>query len=133
MYVADALRSAGREVSAIARAGTPTHAKLRDRLTVLLIVTVGIDLICAVLALILERHGSSTQIKSFGSAIFWTSTQLLTVSSSIQNPVSVGGRILDVVMEAYAITVVATLAGSLGSFMVKRAEEVEAAAAAPKR
>jgi hypothetical protein len=133
MYVADALRSAGREISSVARGGSPTHAKLRDRLTVMLIVTVGIDLICAVLALILERHGSSTQIKSFGSAIFWTSTQLLTVSSSIQNPVSVGGRMLDIVMEAYAITVVATLAGSLGSFMVKRAEEVEAAAAAKKR
>jgi hypothetical protein len=133
MYVADAMRSAGREISAVARGGSPTHAKLRDRLTVMLIVTVGIDLICAVLALILERHGSSTQIKSFGSAIFWTSTQLLTVSSSIQNPVSVGGRMLDIVMEAYAITVVATLAGSLGSFMVKRAEEVEAAAAAKKR
>jgi len=43
---------------------------------------------------------------------------------------SVGGRVLDIAMEAYAITIVATLAGSLGSFMVKRAEEVEAAAAA---
>jgi hypothetical protein len=122
MYIADALRSAGREVSAIARAGTPTHAKLRDRLTVLLIVTVGIDLICAVLALIFERHVPSTQIKTFGSAIFWTSTQMLTVSSQIQNPISVGGRILDVAMEVYAISVVATLAGSLGSFMVKRGE-----------
>jgi hypothetical protein len=132
MYVADALRSAGREVSAVARGGSPTHAKLRDRLTVILIVTVGIDLICAVLALIFERHVPNTQIQSLGSAIFWTSTQLLTVSSQIQNPMSFGGRILDIAMEAYAITIVATFAGSLGSFMVKRAEEVEAAAAAQK-
>jgi hypothetical protein len=128
MYVADAMRSAGREISAVARGGSPTHAKLRDRLTVMLIVTVGIDLICAVLALIFERHVPNTQIQSFGSAFFWTSTQLLTVSSQIQNPMSVGGRILDIAMEAYAITVVATLAGSFGSFMVKRAQELEAAA-----
>jgi hypothetical protein len=133
MYIADAMRSAGRELSAVARGGTPTHARLRDRLTVLLIVTVGIDLICAVLALIFERHVPNTQIQSFGSAIFWTSTQMLTVSSQIQNPMSVGGRILDVAMEVYAISVVATLAGSMGSFMVKRAQELDAAAAATKR
>jgi hypothetical protein len=57
--------------------------------------------------------------------LFWTSTQLLTVSSSIQNPISFGGRVLDVAMEAYAITIVATLAGSIGSFMIKRAHELE--------
>ncbi len=65
------------------------------------------------------------RITTFGSALFWTSTQLLTVSSSLQNPISAGGRILDVAMEAYAITVVATLAGSIGAFMVKRARELE--------
>jgi hypothetical protein len=133
MYLADAMRSAGREISAIARGGSPTHAKLRDRLTVMLIVTVAIDLICAVLALIFERHVPNTQIQSFGSAFFWTSTQLLTVSSQIQNPMSVGGRILDIAMEAYAITIVATLAGAFGSFMVRRAHELEAAATAEKR
>jgi hypothetical protein len=125
VYLADVMRDARREFSAVLRAGTPTHARLRDRLTALVIVTVGIDLICAVLALIFERHAPGTQIKSFGSAIFWTSTQLLTVSSQIQNPISLGGRILDVAMEAYAITVVATLAGSIGSFMFRRAHELE--------
>ena len=46
----------------------------------------------------------------------------------MQNPFSLGGRILDVGMEAYAITIVATLAGSIGSFMIKRAPEMEQAA-----
>jgi hypothetical protein len=36
-------------------------------------------------------------------------------------------------MEVYAITVVATLAGSLGSFMVKRGQELEAAESDHKR
>jgi hypothetical protein len=33
--------------------------------------------------------------------------------------------ILDVCMEAYAITVVATLAGSIGTFLIRRAREVD--------
>jgi hypothetical protein len=47
------------------------------------------------------------------------------VSSQIQNPFTTGGRILDVAMEAYAISVVATLAASIGAFMSKRARELE--------
>lgn len=122
------MRAAAGEVRDVARAKTPTHARLRDSLVVIGVATIGIDVICAVLALVLEQGAKQTQIASFGSAIFWTSTQLLTVSSSIQNPISVGGRILDVAMEAYAITVLASLAGSLGAYMVKRGREVEHAA-----
>ena len=56
---------------------------------------------------LLERHSRQTEITTFGSAVFWTTTQLLTVSSQIKNPISVGGRVLDVFMEIYAITVIA--------------------------
>jgi hypothetical protein len=69
---------------------------------------------------------SETELKTIGSAAFWTTTQLLTVSSSIANPLSVGGRVLDIFMEAYAITVIATLAGAIGSFLQKRGEEIDA-------
>ena len=123
-------RAAAVEFRDVLRADTPTHSRLRDTLTAIAVVTVGVDLICAVLALLLERHAAKTQIDSFGSAIFWTSTQLLTVSSQIQNPISVGGRILDVFMEAYAITVVATVTGSMGAFLIRRGRELEQAAAA---
>jgi hypothetical protein len=92
--------------------------------------TIGFDLVCAVLALLFEHDAAQTQVTSFGSALFWTSTQLLTVSSSIQNPISTPARVLDVAMEVYAITVVATLAGAMGAFMVKRGAELEQAAKA---
>jgi len=46
-------------------------------------------------------------------------TQLLTVSSQIKNPITVGGRILDGFMEIYAISVIAGLAGAIGSFLQK--------------
>ncbi len=132
MYLAGVLRSTAAEVRDVARARTPTHSRLRDRLVGIALVTIGIDLLCAVLAFVFEHHGKQTQILSFGSALFWTSTQLLTVSSSVQNPVSTPGRLLDVAMEVYAITVVASLAGALGAFMVKRGAELELAAEAAK-
>ena len=91
----------------------------------IIMVTVGIDLFCAVAAFLLERHSQQTEIKTFGSAAFWTTTQLLTVSSQIKNPISVGGRILDVFMEIYAITVIAALAGALGTFLQKRGQEID--------
>jgi hypothetical protein len=121
-----ALRSAAREFGDVLRAATPTHRRLRDQLVAIIVATVGVDLLCAIAAFVLERDSQQTDIKTFGSAAFWTTTQMLTVSSQIKNPISVGGRILDVFMEIYAITVIATLAGALGSFLQKRGEEIDA-------
>ena len=128
MYAARVLSEAGAEVRNVIRAGTPTHSRLRDRLVALALATLGFDLICAILAFVVEHHQQQTQIKTFGSALFWTTTQLLTVSSSFQNPISLVGRVLDVVMEIYAITVIGSLAGALGAFLIKRGEEIDAAA-----
>lgn len=120
------LASARRELRDVVRAATPTHRRLRDILVTIIIATVGVDLFCAVMAFLLERHSPQTEVKTFGSAAFWTTTQLLTVSSQLKNPISLGGRILDVFMEIYAITVIATLAGAVGSFLQKRGEEIDA-------
>jgi hypothetical protein len=129
MYVVRVMSGIARGVRDVVRARTPTHARLRDSLVGIALATLGVDLICAVLALVFEQHANQTQITSFGSALFWTSTQLLTVSSSIQNPISTPARILDVAMEVYAISVVASLAGAMGAFLVKRGHELEKAAA----
>ena len=79
----------------------------------------------AIAGFLLERHAQQTEIGTIGSAVFWTTTQLLTVSSQIKNPITVGGRILDVLMEIYAITVIAALAGAIGSFLQKRGQEID--------
>jgi hypothetical protein len=117
------LGSAAREALGVAKAATPTHRRLRERLTVILVATLGVDLICAAAAFLLERNVPETEIKTFGSAFFWTSTQLLTVSSNLKNPISFGGRALDIFMEVWAISIIATLAGAMGSFIQKRGEE----------
>ncbi|MFZ0387936.1 MAG: ion channel [Solirubrobacteraceae bacterium] len=121
--------AAAREVRDMLRATTPTHRRLRDALVAIVAATLGIDLLCAIAAFLLERHAHQTQIHTFGSAAFWTTTQLLTVSSQIINPLSAGGRILDIFMEVYAITVIAMLAGVFGSFLQKRGREIDAALA----
>jgi hypothetical protein len=69
----------------------------------------------------LERDSQQTAIKAFGSAAFWTTTQLLTVSSQI----TVGGRILDVFMEIYAITVIASLASAIAGFLQERGQATD--------
>src|SRR5690242_3434029 len=125
MYLSRVLRDAGREIHDVARARTATHERLRDHLVVILVATLGVDLMCGVLALLFEKDAKQTQITGFGSALFWTSTQLLTVSSSLQNPITAAGRVLDVVMELYAITVIAAMAGAMGSFLIKRGHERE--------
>ena len=124
----DLMRRACRELRAVLRAETPTHRRYRDHLTIIVVVTIAVDLLCTVLAYLLERHAAGTQIHTLGSAFFWTSTQLLTVSSQISDPISFGGRALDIFMEAYAISVVATLSGATGAFIQKRGSELDAKA-----
>ena len=119
------LGSAAREFRDVLRAATATHGRLRDHLVTIIVATAGVDLFCAIAAFLLERHSQQSEVKTFGSAAFWTTTQLLTVSSQLKNPISVGGRILDVFMEIYAITVIASLAGAIGASFTSRGEELD--------
>jgi hypothetical protein len=107
----------------VARASTPTHEHLRSRLAFLFVATVVLDAIASVLIFIFERHANGTEIRTFGESLFWTSTQLLTVSSQLPNPISTPARVLDVFLQAYAISAVAILAGSFGAFFHRRGME----------
>lgn len=116
-------RAGSREVLRVARGDTRTHDLLRSRLVFVFAATVALDLAASVLILLFERHADGTQITTFGDSLFWTSTQLLTVSSQLPNPISTSARILDVFLQAYAISVVAILAGSFGAFFHHRGIE----------
>jgi hypothetical protein len=122
------LATAAREIGAVARADTEAHRHLRERIVAIAAMSVVVDIVCALLTFLFERHAAGTDVKSIGSALFFSSTQLLTVSSSMANPLTTAGRVLDVAMEAYAITVVATLAGSFGAFFHRRSHERSEAA-----
>ena len=112
----------------VLRGETPTHSDLRDRVLAIVTLTLIADLVGSLLIWLLERHESGSDIKTFGDSIFWTTSQLLTVSSSLQNPIGTGARIIDVVLEIWAISVVAALAGSFGAFFHRRSTEHHGAA-----
>ena len=59
---------------------------------------------------------TKTEITSFGDALFFTTVQLLTVSSQIRNPFTPWGRIVDVLLEVWAVIVVAGSAGAVAAF-----------------
>ena len=100
----------------VLRAVTPSHALLRSRLVTLFLATVVLDAIASVLILGFERNEPRTEITNLGDSIFWTTTQLLTVSSQLPNPISTPARVLDIGLQAWAISAVAILAGSFGAF-----------------
>jgi hypothetical protein len=64
----------------------------------------------------LEHDHRGGDIHGIGDAAFFTSVQLLTVSSAIKNPLSSGGKIVDVGLEIWAIFVVTAVAGSFATF-----------------
>jgi hypothetical protein len=100
------------------------------RLVIIAMATLALDAIASVLILLFERHAVGTEITSLGDSVFWTSTQLLTVSSQLPNPISTPARVFDIFLQAYAITVVAMLAGSFGAFFHRRGIERDGLATA---
>jgi hypothetical protein len=78
--------------------------------------TLVVDALGTVAVFFLERHAKQTDIHTFGDALFFTTVQLLTVSSQIKNPLSAGGRVVDVALELWAVVAVAGSAGAVASF-----------------
>jgi hypothetical protein len=95
------------------------HRRLVSRLLLVLALTAVIDVIGTVLVYSFERNASQTDIHSFFDAFFFTTVQLLTVSSQIQNPFTAGGRVVDVFLEMWGVIVVAGTAGAIAAFFQK--------------
>ena len=123
--MATSMRDRSREIAAVVRGDTLTHELLRSRLLFLFLATVALDVVASLLIFMFERHASGTEITNIGDAVFWTSTQLLTVSSQLRNPISAPARVLDIFLQAYAISAVAFLAGSFGAFFHRRGAEID--------
>ena len=113
----------GAEVGMVLRGESHTHRLLRSRLAFLLVATVVLDAVASVLMYAFEHDQPRSGFDDLGGAAFWVSAQLTTVSSQMPNPVTTPGRVLDLALEVWAISVVATLAASLAAFF--RARHVE--------
>jgi hypothetical protein len=120
MYAARILRDLGIELHNIGRGRTNEHEKLRDRLAMAVLATLFVDAIGTGLMYHLEHGEQGSQITSVFTAFFWVTTQLLTVSSQMANPVTTGGRLVDLVLELWAVCVVAAAVGSVAAFLQKK-------------
>ena len=61
------------------------RARFRSRIAMLAGASVALDLVAAGLAKVFE-HGRAAPFATYFDALFWTTTQLLTVSSQLPNP-----------------------------------------------
>ena len=95
------------------------HRRLMGRLGLVVLATLVVDALGTVAVYFAERHAHGTQITSLGDALFFSTVQLLTVSSQIQNPFTPWGRVVDVVLEVWAVLVVAGSAGAIAAFFQK--------------
>ena len=109
-----------RELHRFIRGATDEHEKFRRRLATLILVTAVIDAIGTALMYAFEHGKERSDIGSAFESFFWVTTQLLTVSSQMANPVTTGGRVVDIFLQIWAITVVATVAASFAAFLQKK-------------
>ena len=101
------------EVSRLCRV-EERHRRLFARLTLAMAMSLVVYVLGTVLVWLFENgHGD---VHSFGDAAFFTAVQLLTVSSYLSNPVTVGGKIVDIVLEGWAVFVITAIAGSFAAF-----------------
>ena len=94
------------------------HRRLLARIIIAFCLSVLVDLVCAALMWSFESGLPGSDIHGFGDALFFATVQILTVSSSVKNPVTHGGQIVDVVLEFWAVFVVTAIAGSFASFFL---------------
>jgi hypothetical protein len=107
----------------VARNPKRPHRVLRRRvLTGLAFVAVA-DAIGAVLMYVFEQGAEGGKIEAFTDALFFSTVQLLTISSQMPNPVTGPGRIVDVGLEIFGLFVVTALAGAFASFFLHVAAE----------
>ena len=92
------------------------HRRLISRIVIALGLTLAVDVVASFLVWVLERNAPATDIHGLGDAFFFSTVQLLTVSSQLRNPLTTAGRIVDVALELWAVVVVASLGGSFASF-----------------
>jgi Ion channel len=99
------------------------HRLLRRRLKEAMILVGFVDVIGTALMWLFEDDARRSEIHNLWDAFFFSTVQLLTVSSQMRNPVTTGGRIVDIFLEVTAICLVTGIAGAFASFFLELERE----------
>jgi hypothetical protein len=94
------------------------HRRLLARVLLAFCLSIVVDAVCATLMWSYESGLKGGSIHGFGDALFFSTAQIVTVSSSYTNPLTNAGQIVDVVLEFWGIFVVTAIAGSFASFFM---------------
>jgi len=94
------------------------HRRLLARLVIAFCLSLVVDVVCATLMWSYEHGLKGSSIHGFGDALFFSTAQIVTVSSSFKNPVTHAGQAVDVMLEFWGIFVVTAIAGSFASFFL---------------
>ena len=77
-----------------------------------------VDVAGTLLIFLFEDDAKRSEIHNLWDAFFFSTVQLLTVSSQMRNPVTTGGRIVDIFLELTALCLVTGIAGVFASFFL---------------
>jgi hypothetical protein len=102
----------------LGRAPPKPHHVLRRRLLEALVLVAIVDAVGTVLMWMFEDGVRRGAIDTLWDACFFSTVQLLTVSSQMPNPVTTGGRIVDIALELTALCLVSGIAGVFASFFL---------------
>ena len=101
------------------------HNVLRRRLLEALALVAIVDAVGTLLMWLFENDVNGSAIHNLWDAFFFSTVQLLTVSSQMPNPVTTGGRIVDIFLELTALCLVSGIAGVFASFFLNLGAERE--------
>jgi hypothetical protein len=118
------VKDAHRELIAVVQGQTKTHTHLRRRLLTIFFATAVIALISTLIVYLTEHGARGGEIHNLFDAFLFSTSQLLT-ASSVAAPKTNFGKVLELFFDIWAITVVATLAGSFGAFFHARSKEMD--------
>ena len=106
------------------------HLVLRRRLRAAVVLVGAADVLGTLLMWALEGDAKRGEIHDLWDAFFFSTVQLLTVSSQMPNPVTTGGRVVDIGLELVALFLVTAVAGAFASFFLHVGDESPRDAAA---
>lgn len=97
-----------------------TVGERHRRLFARLLLASGMSIVIFVFGTVLIWASESGQkggnIHGLGDAAFFCAVQLLTISSSMTNPLTAVGKVVDVGLEVWAVFVITAVAGSFATF-----------------
>jgi ABC-type phosphate/phosphonate transport system permease subunit len=120
------VKNANREMIAVVQGQTRTHTHLRRRLLTIFLATAFLSLVATLVVYLTEHRARGSEIHNLFDAFLFSTSQLLT-ASSVAAPKTNFGKVLELFFDIWAITVVATLAGSFGAFFHARSQEMDRA------